>query len=64
MRSAAVLMLAALAGCTCRLSGTPLDTMEKKLNPACWSFGDDEPAPHVEPVPPPTDAPAPDASQP
>jgi hypothetical protein len=39
----AVLLLVVLAGCRCQLSGTPLDTMEKRLNPACWSFGDDEP---------------------
>lgn len=39
------LLVVLLAGCTCRLSGTPLDTMEKKLNPACWSFGDDESPP-------------------
>jgi hypothetical protein len=54
MRRSAVLLLVALAGCTCQLSGTPLDTMEKTLNPACWSLGGDEPdAPPVEPVPPP-----------
>jgi hypothetical protein len=38
-----VLLLVVLAGCRCQLSGTPLDTIEKKLNPACWTFGDDEP---------------------
>lgn len=54
------LLAVALTGCTCRLSGTPLDTMEKTLNPACWSFGDDEaPAPPVEPVPPPAELDAP-----
>ncbi|MCW5890144.1 MAG: hypothetical protein KIT14_06280 [bacterium] len=55
----APLLAVALAGCTCRLSGTPLDTMEKKLNPACWSFGDDPaPAEPVPPAPPPADLPA------
>jgi hypothetical protein len=49
-----VALLVVLAGCRCQLSGTPLDTMEKTLNPACWSVGDDEPPP-----PPPADPPAP-----
>ncbi len=31
-----VALLTALSGCACRLSGTPLDTMEKNVNPACW----------------------------
>jgi hypothetical protein len=52
------LLLVALAGCRCQLSGTPLDTMEKRLNPACWSFGGDETAPPQEP-PPEEPAPAP-----
>ncbi len=40
-----MLLAVVVAGCTCQLSGTPLDTMEKTLNPACWSWGDDEAPP-------------------
>jgi len=29
--------LVTFSGCACRLSGTPLDTVEKNVNPACWS---------------------------
>jgi hypothetical protein len=44
-----LVVIVVLAGCTCQLSGTPLDTMEKKLNPACWSFGDDDAPPPAAP---------------
>ena len=32
-----------------KVSGTPLDTMEKRLNPACWSWDDEEAPPVDEP---------------
>lgn len=32
-----LVVLVTLSGCACRLSGTPLDTVEKNVNPACWS---------------------------
>lgn len=30
-------LVGAVSGCTCQLSGTPLDTVTKSINPACWS---------------------------
>lgn len=27
----------ALTSCSCQLSGTPIDTVTKSANPACWS---------------------------
>lgn len=45
MTALAMLLAVLVAGCTCQLSGTPLDTVEKKVNPACWSFCDDDEPP-------------------
>jgi hypothetical protein len=53
MKLLVVLLAVLVTGCTCQLSGTPLDTMEKTLNPACWSCGDSAPPP--APADPPDD---------
>ncbi|HEV7734719.1 MAG TPA: hypothetical protein VGR62_21280 [Candidatus Binatia bacterium] len=50
MKAVVVVLVVMLAGCSCQLSGTPLDTMEAKLNPACWSLRDDAPAPPPPPA--------------
>lgn len=54
---------AGIGGCTCRLSGTPLDTMEKRLNPACWFTGDGGDA-RAEPARDSLDSPDPPATLP
>jgi hypothetical protein len=50
------IVAALCSGCQCQLSGTPLDTMEKRLNPACWfadwSHDDTTESPQAAATPP------------